>query len=103
MEIKIIGVVGAGQMGSGIALAAARGGFPVVMQDIREDLVQRGANAIAQFLDKDISKGSTNAADKAAILQRIKSTTDLRDRPISLWISKTLPFPRPPVSRELRV
>ena len=79
MEIKIIGVVGAGQMGSGIALAAARGGFPVVMHDIREDLVQRGANAIAQFLDKDISKGSTNAADKAAILQRIKSTTDLRD------------------------
>jgi 3-hydroxybutyryl-CoA dehydrogenase len=79
MEIKIIGVVGAGQMGSGIALAAARSGFPVVMQDIREDLVQRGAHAIGQFLDKDISKGSTNAADKAAILQRIKSTTDLRD------------------------
>jgi 3-hydroxybutyryl-CoA dehydrogenase len=80
MGIKIIGVVGAGQMGSGIALAAARSGFPVVMQDIREDLVQRGANAIAQFLDKDISsKGSTNAADTAAILQRIKSTTDLKD------------------------
>jgi 3-hydroxybutyryl-CoA dehydrogenase len=79
MEIKIIGVVGAGQMGSGIALAAARGGFPVVMQDIREDLAQRGANAIVQFLDKAISKGSTNAADKTAILQRIKSTTDLKD------------------------
>jgi 3-hydroxybutyryl-CoA dehydrogenase len=79
MDIKIIGVVGAGQMGSGIALTAARSGFPVVMQDLRKDLLQRGANAIVQFLDKDISMASTNPADKTAILQKIKSTTDLKD------------------------
>ena len=77
MEIKTIGVVGAGQMGSGIALVAARNGFPVVMQDLKEDLVQRGMNTIAQLLDKDISKGNINAGAKAAIMQRIQSGTDL--------------------------
>ena len=77
MEIKTIGVVGAGQMGSGIALVAARNGFPVVMQDLKEDLVQQGMNTIAQLLDKDISKGDINTGVKAAIMQRIQSRTDL--------------------------
>ena len=77
MEIKTIGVVGAGQMGSGIALVAARNGFQVVMQDLKVDLVERGMNTIAQLLDKDISKGNINAGAKAAIMQRIQSGTDL--------------------------
>ena len=77
MEIKTIGVVGAGQMGSGIALVAARNGFAVVMQDLKEDLVQRGMNTIAQLLDKDISKGNISAGAKTAIMQRIQSGADL--------------------------
>ncbi len=79
MEIREIGVVGAGQMGSGIALVAARSGFRIVMHDIKEDLVQRGITAIAYFLDKEVSKGSISVNDKSDILQRIKSRTDLND------------------------
>ena len=77
MEIKTIGVVGAGQMGSGIALVAAQNGFQVVMQDLKADLVERGMNTIAQFLDKDISKGNINAGAKVGIMQRIQAGTDL--------------------------
>ena len=79
MEIKTIGIVGAGQMGSGIALVAAQNGFQVVMQDLKVDLVERGMNTIAQLLDKDISKGNINAGAKAVIMQRIQSGTDLND------------------------
>jgi 3-hydroxybutyryl-CoA dehydrogenase len=79
MEIKTIGVVGAGQMGSGIALVAAQNGFQVIMQDLKVDLVERGMNTIAQLLDKDISKGNINAGAKAVIMQRIQSGTDLND------------------------
>jgi len=77
MEIKTIGVVGAGQMGSGIALVAAREGFPVVMQDLKVDLVERGMDTIAQLLDRDISKGNINEGTKAVVMQRIQSGTDL--------------------------
>ncbi len=77
MKIKYLGVVGAGQMGSGIALVAARSGFQVLMHDVREELVQRGMKVIVEFLDKETSKGHVTEADKAAILQRIQTCTNL--------------------------
>jgi 3-hydroxybutyryl-CoA dehydrogenase len=86
MEIKNVGVVGAGQMGSGIALVAARSGFQVVMHDIREELVQRGVNAIAQFLDKEASRDKTDPAHKETIFQRIKPCTNLADLRASHFI-----------------
>jgi 3-hydroxybutyryl-CoA dehydrogenase len=79
MEIKEIGVVGAGQMGSGISLVAARYGFRVVMHDISEEVVQRGVNSITQFLDKEASRDKLDPAQKESILQRIKPTSDLND------------------------
>jgi 3-hydroxybutyryl-CoA dehydrogenase len=79
MEIKTVGIVGAGQMGSGIALVAARGGFQAIMHDIRGDLVQRGLQAINKFLDKEISRGTLPASDKNIILGRLKTTTVLDD------------------------
>jgi 3-hydroxybutyryl-CoA dehydrogenase len=79
MEIKNIGVVGAGQMGSGIALTAARNGHGVVMQDITESVVQKGMESIAHFLDKEISKGRMSAADKSGILQRIIPSANIHD------------------------
>lgn len=79
MEIKTIGVVGAGQMGSGIALVAAQCGFRVLLHDINENLVQRGFQAAGQFLDKEISKGRLSLPEKAAILSRIIPATSLID------------------------
>jgi 3-hydroxybutyryl-CoA dehydrogenase len=79
MEIKSIGIIGAGQMGSGIALVAARSGFQVMMHDIKEELVQRGVHTIVQFLDKEASRDKIDPADKSAILQRIKTSAKLND------------------------
>ena len=79
MDIRKIGVVGAGQMGRGIAVVAARSGFQIVMHDINEDLVQRAMKIIARFLDKEAGQSSTSAADKSTILQRIKCSTHLDD------------------------
>jgi 3-hydroxybutyryl-CoA dehydrogenase len=79
MEIKEIGVVGAGQMGRGISLVAARSGFRVVMHDVSEELVQRGMNAIVLYLDKEASRDKIDPEDKPAILQRIKPSASLSD------------------------
>lgn len=57
MEIKKIMVVGAGQMGSGIAQVAAVSGCTVVLNDIKDEFVQRGMNYIEKNLTKDVSKG----------------------------------------------
>ena len=77
MEISSLGVVGAGQMGSGIALVIARGGYQVVMHDIEADILQRGVNSIVRFLDKEISNGKMTDADRIDILQRIQTSTEL--------------------------
>jgi 3-hydroxybutyryl-CoA dehydrogenase len=79
MEIKEIGVVGAGQMGHGISLVAARSGFRVVMHDISEELVQRGVDAIAQFMDKEAARDKIDPAQKETILRRIKPSSNLHD------------------------
>lgn len=79
MEIKNIGVVGAGQMGSGITLTAACSGYRVVMQDITEGLVQKGLESIAHFLDRETSKGRMSAADKPGILERITPSANIHD------------------------
>ncbi len=79
MEIKKIGVVGAGTMGHGIAQVAAQIGCEVVMRDIDQAFVDRGLKNIDKFLSKGVEKGKLDAAEKDAILGRIKGTTDLAD------------------------
>ena len=79
MEIKTFGVIGAGQMGSGIAQVAAMSGVNVIMNDIKDEFVQRGMNGITKFLDKSVEKGKMEAADRDAILGRITTSTDLKD------------------------
>ena len=76
MEIKKIGVVGAGQMGNGIAQVAAMSGLQVIMSDIKEDFVQRGLENIVKFLSRDVEKGRMRGEEKEAILGRIKTTVD---------------------------
>ena len=82
MEIRKLGVVGAGTMGNGIAQIAAQIGCDVVMSDIEMRFVEGGMKKIQGFLAKSVEKGKMDAKDKDAILGRIKGTanmTDLKD------------------------
>ena len=82
MAIKKIGVIGAGQMGHGIALVAAKAGFDVILRDIKDEYVNKGLSKIERFLDKSIEKGKMTADEKKKVLSHVKGTTkfeDLRD------------------------
>jgi 3-hydroxybutyryl-CoA dehydrogenase len=79
MEIKTIGVLGAGTMGNGIAQVAAQAGFNVVMRDIEDRFVQGGLKNIDKFLAKSVEKGKMTADQKNAVTGRIKGTTKLED------------------------
>ena len=77
MEIKTVGVVGAGTMGNGIAQVAAQVGCNVVMRDIEDTFVERGMKNIDKFLSRSVEKGKLEAGEKDVILARIKGTTEL--------------------------
>jgi 3-hydroxybutyryl-CoA dehydrogenase len=79
MEVKTFGVVGAGQMGSGIAQVAATAGLDVVMSDIKQEFVQRGLETIGKSLGRLVKKEKLSEEDRQAVLARIKTTTDLGD------------------------
>jgi 3-hydroxybutyryl-CoA dehydrogenase len=79
MDVKKIGVVGAGAMGSGIAQVAAQIGCDVVLRDIKDEFVERGMKVIGKFLSKSVEKGKLEAPEKDAILGRIKGTTDMSE------------------------
>ncbi len=66
-----VAVIGAGQMGNGIAHVFAQSGFPVTMIDVTDDALKRGRDTIASNLDRQIKKGTLPAADKDVILGRI--------------------------------
>ena len=79
MQVNTIGVVGAGQMGNGIAQVAAMSGLPVIMSDIKEEFVQRGLKTITKILSKNVDKGKMSPEDRDAVLGRIKTTINLQD------------------------
>jgi 3-hydroxybutyryl-CoA dehydrogenase len=79
MEISTLGVVGAGQMGSGIVQVAATNGLSVVMNDIKDEFVERGFSTIEKSLDRMIKKEKITGDDKNGILSRIEGSTALED------------------------
>ena len=79
MEIKTIGVVGAGQMGNGIAQVAAQSGLGVVMSDIADSFVQKGLTTISKNLGRMVEKGKIPSQKKDEILGRIKGTVQVKD------------------------
>lgn len=79
MEIKKIGVVGAGIMGRGIAQVASQTGCDVVMTDIEMRFVEGGIKKIDSFLSKSVEKGKIDTKEKDAIMGRIKGTLDMAD------------------------
>ena len=79
MDIKTYSVIGAGQMGNGIAQVAAMSGLNVIMNDIKPEFVQRGLDTITKNLSKSVEKGKMTAEEKQAVLSRIQSSTALSD------------------------
>jgi 3-hydroxybutyryl-CoA dehydrogenase len=79
MEIKTLGVVGAGQMGSGIAQVAAASGLSVVMNDIKDEFVENGFSAIEKSLGRLVKKEKITEEDQKAILGRIEGSTSIKD------------------------
>jgi 3-hydroxybutyryl-CoA dehydrogenase len=76
---EVIGVVGAGTMGNGIAQVAARAGYRVVMRDVREDFLERGVKAINRSLQRDVDKERLSGEEKQSIVGRIQTTTEWGD------------------------
>lgn len=79
MEVRVFGVVGAGQMGNGIAHVAASAGLNVIMNDVKEEFVDKGLKTIEKNLDRAVSKGKMSPEEKSAILGRVKPSVDLKD------------------------
>ena len=77
MEVKTVGVVGAGQMGSGIAQVAAQAGYEVLLLDVSEEALKRGLEAIRRSLGKFLEKGRITEEAYEATLGRIRTTLDL--------------------------
>jgi len=78
-DIALVGVLGGGQMGSGIAQTAAAAGFPTVVRDLEQGFLARGEEAIVRSLDKLVEKGKLDAATRDAALERLTFTTRLED------------------------
>ncbi|MBK8467199.1 MAG: 3-hydroxybutyryl-CoA dehydrogenase [Chloracidobacterium sp.] len=76
---ELIGVIGAGTMGNGIAQTAASAGFDVVICDVNTEFVERGLANIRKSLDRFVKKETMTEAQKSDILGRITTTTNLDD------------------------
>ena len=79
MEIKTFGVIGAGQMGNGIAQVAAMSGLNVIMNDIKAEFVERGLATITKILSRNVDKGKMTDDEKKAVLGRIKTSVSLNE------------------------
>ncbi|MCK7514428.1 MAG: 3-hydroxyacyl-CoA dehydrogenase NAD-binding domain-containing protein [Desulfobacterales bacterium] len=77
-QIKTIGVVGAGNMGSGIAQKIAQEGIPVVMVDLKEEFVQRGLDTIRRLLQEGVERKLFKPEQVDQILARVTGTTDFK-------------------------
>lgn len=77
MDIRKVGVLGAGAMGNGIAQLAAQIGCDVILRDIKDEFVERGIRNIDKFLSRSVEKGKMETSEKDAILGRITGTTDM--------------------------
>ena len=79
MEIKKVGVVGCGIMGSGITQACAQSGYQVVVSEINDELLNKGLSSISSFLTRGVERGKVSQQDKDSTLARIKGTTNTKD------------------------
>jgi len=76
-SIKTVAVLGAGTMGNGIAHVFARAGYKVILRDVEQRFLDRGLDAIAKNLDREIKKGKLAEAEKGSVLARVIPVTDM--------------------------
>jgi 3-hydroxybutyryl-CoA dehydrogenase len=76
-NIKTVAVLGAGTMGNGIAHVFARAGYPVILRDVEQRLLERGLETVAKNLDREIKKGKLPESERANVLGRISLATDM--------------------------
>jgi len=79
MEIRKVGVVGAGIMGAGIVQVSAQSGYQVVVSEINDALLQKGLGTVDKFLARSVEKEKMTAAEKDEVMGRITGTTDVKD------------------------
>ena len=78
-EIRTVGIVGAGQMGNGIAHVFALAGYDVLLNDIAQDSLDKAIALIDRNIERQVTRGKVSADDKAAAMSRIKTTLKLAD------------------------
>lgn len=79
MKVEKVMVIGAGQMGSGIAQVCAQAGFQVMLNDLKTELVERGLGVIDKNLSRNVAKGRQTEEEKQEVVGRIAPSTDLKD------------------------
>lgn len=79
MKVEKVMVIGAGQMGSGIAQVCAQAGYQVFLNDLKQEFVERGLGVISKNLSRNVDKGRMTEAEKQQILNQITLSTDLND------------------------
>ena len=79
MEIKKVGVVGCGAMGSGIVITCSQAGYQVVVSEINDELLKKGLASVNKFLSKSVERGKLSQQDRDAALSRVIGTTDMKD------------------------
>lgn len=79
MGIQKVMVIGAGQMGSGIAQVCAMSGYEVLLHDLKDEYVEKGLGTIAKNLSRQVEKGKMESEEKDIILSRLTSSTDLNN------------------------
>jgi len=79
IEVKKVGVVGCGLMGSGVAQVCAQAGYPTLVREPTPELLEKGLSRISAFLDKGVARGKLSEAQREATWGRISGTTELSD------------------------
>ena len=79
MEIRRVGVVGCGFMGSGITQTAAQAGYSVTVSDVNSEILSKGLSSIKHYLNRAVEKGKMSNEEKNSTLNRITTTTNLQD------------------------
>ncbi|MEE1131147.1 MAG: 3-hydroxybutyryl-CoA dehydrogenase [Caryophanon sp.] len=79
MSIKTVMIIGAGQMGSGIAQVCATAGYDVILNDQKQEFFDRGLASITKNLSRDVEKGRKTEEEKAAILARVQPSLSIDD------------------------
>src|SRR3954453_5724115 len=79
MKVSNVMVIGAGQMGSGIAQVCAQAGYQVLLNDLKPEFVERGLDIINKNLSRSVDKGRMTEEQKQEVLAKLTASTDLND------------------------